>query len=410
MINRFCYFFVVIVLVMASDFAHAKRTIFYYGDGQLVAYGNVFEPQSCDVLKNGLPSYMSDGASCSGISEAMKVPGGGSFTFKTKDYGSSNVRLTITGECTQGTASDTVEVLAGYGNPTTHQISQVLSDPAPWSQHGCMVRIKQETQCYAKSGDSEVAVGVKRIYCSATTEETGEDGGETGQPTQDPTPYNGGANPGGGTTDPGTGTNPGGGTTNPGGGTTNPGGGTTNPGGGTTNPGGGTTDPGTGTNPGSGSGGSGDLCQRNPSLNICKNSSATVSCGAAVYCDGDAIQCAMLRQVAEQNCRDIQDAQAANESGIGKLGKQVLDGQDPKSDDLPTPENGTEVNVPKTLDQSGWLGGGQCFADKSFTIQGREVVIPFSRACSALIVLRYAIMIVALMVSFKLLSGAVIRE
>jgi len=391
-------FSLALVGVVLPAFAERVFTV----DSPWIGAGRVFDPQSCDNIKAMATSSAGD-MTCSGIDAAVKSETGGSFIVNSSVRGVMVVSVFVTGRCVAGAASDAVEVLAGYGDPSTHDIKQVLADPAPWSQKGCMVRIKTETQCYAKSGEAEVAVGVKRIYCRAETEETGDVGGETGQPTQDPTPYNGGANPGGGTTDPGTGTNPGGGSTNPGGGTTNPGGGTTNPGGGT-------TDPGTGTNPGGGSGGNGDLCQRNPSLNICKNSSATVSCGAAVYCDGDAIQCAMLRQVAEQNCRDIQDAQAANESGIGKLGKQVLDGQDPKSDDLPTPENGTEVNVPKTLDQSGWLGGGQCFADKSFTIQGREVVIPFSRACSALIVLRYAIMIVALMVSFKLLSGAVIRE
>jgi hypothetical protein len=134
-----------------------------------------------------------------------------------------------------------------------------------------------------------------------------------------------------------------------------------------------------------------------------------VSC-TEVTCDGDAIQCAILRQAAEENCKKAADDAAAAASGIGQLGQHVLDGSDPLGDELPKPGNGQQIDVPSSLDQSGWLGGGDCFADKTVSIQGREITIPFSKACTALIVLRYAIMMVAALVSFKMLSGAIIRE
>jgi hypothetical protein len=134
-----------------------------------------------------------------------------------------------------------------------------------------------------------------------------------------------------------------------------------------------------------------------------------VSCGE-VTCDGDAIQCSILRQAAEANCREAADAAALAGSSAGQLGQHALDGTDPLGDSLPKPGNGQQIDVPSTLDQSGWLGGGECFADKTVSIQGREIIIPFSKACSALIVLRYAIMMVAALVSFKMLSGAILRE
>jgi hypothetical protein len=126
-------------------------------------------------------------------------------------------------------------------------------------------------------------------------------------------------------------------------------------------------------------------------------------------CNGDAIQCATLREVHDANCKIAADEAAANGSGIGKLGKDVIDGNDPDADKLPKPGNGAEVSM-ASFDQSGWLGGGSCFEDKTFSVLGSDFVIPLSRLCPFLIALRYAIMIIASLASFKIVSGAVIRE
>lgn len=152
-----------------------------------------------------------------------------------------------------------------------------------------------------------------------------------------------------------------------------------------------------------------DLCKQNPNLTVCKNSQVLGSCGE-ITCEGDAIQCATLRAAAAMQCRQADDKKVLEESSAYGLGKQVASGTDPMGSDLPGPGKAALVTMPSSLDSSGWLGGGALPADKSFTLQGRTVVIPFAKWLAYLVVLRYALMVVALLVSFKILSGAIIRE
>jgi hypothetical protein len=151
-----------------------------------------------------------------------------------------------------------------------------------------------------------------------------------------------------------------------------------------------------------------DLCKLHPELNICNNSQVQGTC-ALITCTGDAIQCATLRAAATMQCAQQKQIDDLNASPMKALGDSVIAGNDPIQSQIDGLKNGTTVDM-QSLDQNGWLGGGSCFADKSFSVQGHSVTIPFSRACSALVVLRYAIMIVAMLVSFKIVSGAVIRE
>jgi hypothetical protein len=107
-------------------------------------------------------------------------------------------------------------------------------------------------------------------------------------------------------------------------------------------------------------------------------------------------------------CRDhIADVELRG-SGLNALGTTLTSGADPLANTLPKPSNSTTVQAPSSLDNSGWLGGGSCFADKSFTVLGKTIVMPFSKTCNSLLVLRYALMVVAALVSFKIISGAVL--
>lgn len=151
-----------------------------------------------------------------------------------------------------------------------------------------------------------------------------------------------------------------------------------------------------------------DFCVTNPTLNVCKNSTVSGTC-KEITCTGDAISCAVAQQVAEANCRavkDVQDIQARKEYALGNT--VLAGGPDPLAG-VPTKENGTTVNA-STIDQSGWLGGGACFPDKSFSIQGKTVTIPFKAVCEYMIVFRMAVMMVGLIGAARILAGAVIRE
>lgn len=148
------------------------------------------------------------------------------------------------------------------------------------------------------------------------------------------------------------------------------------------------------------------FCEENPGLAVCRDSTVAGSC-AATTCSGDAIQCATLRQAADLNCRQQQEQDALKASSLGELGTAVAAGADPKSADLPTPQNGQSVDI-RNVDASGWLGGGALFADKSISVQGHTIVIPLSKALELLLALRYALMVAASLVSFRLLSGAIL--
>lgn len=151
-----------------------------------------------------------------------------------------------------------------------------------------------------------------------------------------------------------------------------------------------------------------DLCKQNPLLTICRNSSVSGSC-EAVTCQGDAIQCATLQAAAKMQCQIKKDREELEASSLGALGKALASGSDPQAGALPSPKNATVVNVP-SLNQDGWLGGGgdaSPFKDITVDVLGNAVVIPLEKWTGYLVALRYALMMVAALVSFRQLSGAV---
>jgi hypothetical protein len=150
-----------------------------------------------------------------------------------------------------------------------------------------------------------------------------------------------------------------------------------------------------------------NLCSQNPNLTICQNSTVSGTCGT-ISCTGDAIQCATLRAAAALQCQQKQTEDDLKASSAYTLGSSVAGGTDPAGSTLPSPSKATEVTMPGTLDQSGWLAGGQCFVDKVVTIQGRTFVLPYSKACDYLIVLRLGLMVIASLVSFRIVRDAVL--
>lgn len=150
-----------------------------------------------------------------------------------------------------------------------------------------------------------------------------------------------------------------------------------------------------------------DLCKKNPQLTICKNSSVGGTCGE-VFCEGDAIQCATLRAAAAMECRDRQSHDDLLNSPLKALGDGAVAGTDRAG--LPSYDKPTVFNVASSLDQSTFINGSSCFTDKTFTIQGHTVVMPFSQLCNYIIVFRYAIMVVGALVAFRILSGSMLKE
>lgn len=153
-----------------------------------------------------------------------------------------------------------------------------------------------------------------------------------------------------------------------------------------------------------------DFCKSNPTLNICKNSSIVATC-TAFSCDGDAISCRIAKETQESNCRMAADATALAASPQAAIANQIIAGNDPLKATFPNEKAPSVVNIGSTqLDSSGFLGAGSCFSDKTFSISGRSVVVPFSKVCDYLTPLRLAVMLMALMASYRMIAGTILRD
>lgn len=149
-----------------------------------------------------------------------------------------------------------------------------------------------------------------------------------------------------------------------------------------------------------------DLCKQNPNLTICQNSSVAGKCGE-ISCTGDAIQCATLRAAAAMQCKQQTDEEALKASPLNAIGQAAINGTG--LDAFPNPGNGQIVNLP-SLQSQGWLGNGSAFEDVSVSIQGQEVLVPLSKWSQYLLPFRFIMMIIASLISYKILSGAILRS
>jgi hypothetical protein len=149
-----------------------------------------------------------------------------------------------------------------------------------------------------------------------------------------------------------------------------------------------------------------DLCKTNPNLSICREGSVTGTCGQ-IQCVGDAIQCATLRAAAAMECKQRSDEEALKASPLAAKGQAAIDGKDLEG--LPNPKNGQFVSLPGLKSES-FLGAGAAFEDVSVNIQGQEILVPLSKWSQYLLPFRYMLMVVASLISWRILAGAVLRD
>jgi hypothetical protein len=151
-----------------------------------------------------------------------------------------------------------------------------------------------------------------------------------------------------------------------------------------------------------------DFCKLRPDLNICRNSSVAGQCGQ-ISCNGDAIQCSTLRAAAAMQCAQEKDVEAVKAMPVKALGDQVLSGADPMKGQIDEALKGKEVDMSAaSLDQSGFLGGGSCLADKSISVMGASVSMSFSSVCERIQPLRAAVMACAFIIAYLLVARSVL--
>lgn len=118
------------------------------------------------------------------------------------------------------------------------------------------------------------------------------------------------------------------------------------------------------------------LCEQYPDIPACKVSSADASCSAgvaSVSCDGDAVQCAILRDQFRRHC-EVFD-KTGDETTAANQAK--TDGVAGASDH---PNRSPEAHAIGTFDQANLIGGS-CPPDRVLGSGSVHVTLPFSQLC-----------------------------
>ena len=141
-----------------------------------------------------------------------------------------------------------------------------------------------------------------------------------------------------------------------------------------------------------------DYCKTNPRSPQCITSSFGGSCSAAFICDGDAVMCAITREQHIRNCKLFDDNTSAEAQLYGaeknKTGSQT--------GSLPGSE--TVAISSSSFDTSDAIGGGSsCIADKSVTVAGSVISLPFSSVCGHLAMLGNILMAVSFLLAGRIL-------
>ncbi|MFY9317521.1 MAG: hypothetical protein WAO95_18435 [Burkholderiales bacterium] len=143
------------------------------------------------------------------------------------------------------------------------------------------------------------------------------------------------------------------------------------------------------------------FCEQNPDASICKKSTWGGACGAFA-CDGDAVQCAIAREVYQRNCA-LFDAPTA----LSTLGNQVSSGADPQASQNPALEaNRTTTSLTGSISQDTFLAPGG-LADQQFVVSPRlTVTLPWSQLNYYLSIMGAIVVAFALVFAARIVVGA----
>lgn len=121
------------------------------------------------------------------------------------------------------------------------------------------------------------------------------------------------------------------------------------------------------------------FCRENPESPLCKRSSFGGQC-AATACEGDAIQCAIAADQYKRNCQWFDDPATPAMSDAGQAAMTNTLRPDDHPYNVATTQS---VGFNDVIDQTDRLAGG-CPSDMTVSINGRPLVVPFSKSCAPL--------------------------
>jgi len=143
-----------------------------------------------------------------------------------------------------------------------------------------------------------------------------------------------------------------------------------------------------------------DFCIKNPTLNVCKNSQVTGECEETA-CQGDAIQCSILRQQRKEYCDNMKDTPQV------LLGRDLLAGNDPLQSQIDAAKTGTTVDLAsQSFDQSSFAPSA-CFASKAGSSHGHAIPIDFSAACNSAASIRFAVIALCSLAGFLIVARSI---
>lgn len=133
--------------------------------------------------------------------------------------------------------------------------------------------------------------------------------------------------------------------------------------------------------------GKGDFCAGNPGSKECGDgdgSSFGGNCEASFVCTGDAVQCALTKEVHVQHCKLNKSTDESLLYGTekGKEGSQTGD----------LPGNETIPFGPASYDDSNALGAGACINDLAVDVWGMSVTLPLTMICPYLLWFKWALL------------------
>lgn len=121
------------------------------------------------------------------------------------------------------------------------------------------------------------------------------------------------------------------------------------------------------------------FCEDNPTATICENrtSSGGDTCDDAPSCDGDAIDCAVLKQDWQIRCEARNQAKV---DPLGVEGMNIVSGSDPLASQFPTMNNGQTVDLSTKLNHTE-IYAASCPPPAVFSLQGHSFSIDYGPLC-----------------------------
>lgn len=143
-----------------------------------------------------------------------------------------------------------------------------------------------------------------------------------------------------------------------------------------------------------------DFCAKNPTDPACVGEVAGGSfegnCSSGFECSGDAVMCAVAKAQHESNC-----ATAVSDEVLGQFAAIQQYGGTAPGEGL----DRQQIDVPTALSVAE-IGGGSGLQDQSFTVMGKTIDIPFSKLNLYITMLGYAVMMVAWIGAWRIITGA----